>query len=329
MNPVQQRVQQFRRHITHVAITSVFAVVFLTLTLSAFHEPTPHNLPIGVVGDHIEVSQLARTLDAHTPGGFVLRSYRSVHAAQQAIEDRNIDGAVALKANQVQIYVAQASGIGPTSAITNTFQTFATATRRSPEVINVVPALPGDSEAFAPFFIVLATLIASMVGGVNLGVMFRKSGRGWLISAPIIVAIVLGLAIAGITDGFTSCGHYIALASILTLFSLAVSESTAALAKMRSSLVALAPLMFIVLGIPASGGPGGLAPFAPNFIRIFDSVLPLGVGESAVRNLIYFHGHDTAAPLWTLAGWATVGLAAFVALHVRRQNAAREIATAQ
>jgi hypothetical protein len=58
-------------------------------------------------------------------------------------------------------------------------------------------------------------------------------------------------------------------------------------------------------------------------------VLPLGVGESAVRNLIYFHGHDTAPPVWTLAAWATVGFVAFLVLHVRRQSADRRNAVAQ
>ena len=310
-------------------VTSVLAVLFVTLALSAFHEPTPHELPIGVVGDHVAVGQLAATLDAREPGGFDLRAYRTTGAVRQAIIDRNIDGGVDVGAHRLTIYVAQASGIGPTSAITNTFQSFAEATRRAPHVVNVVPALPRDSEAFAPFFIMLATLIASMVGGVNLGVMFRTSGRGWLIAAPFIVALFLGLAIAGVTDGFTGYGHFFELAGTLALFSLAVSESTAAIAKIRNSLVALAPLTFVVLGIPASGGPGGLAPFAPSFIRVFASALPLGVGESAVRNLVYFRGHDTAAPLWTLAAWATVGLTTFVVLHVRRQSADRSLAVTQ
>jgi hypothetical protein len=323
MNPIKQRIQQFRQHITHVAVTTVFAAVFVSLTLSAFHEPTPHNLPIGVVGEQAAPSKLATILDAHAPGGFDLRSYTSAATARHGIDDRIIDGAVVITAHRLQVFVAQALGIGPTGAITNTFQSFAAATGRPLQVIDVAPALPGDSDAFSPFFIMLVTLIASMVSGVNLGVMFRKSGRRWLIGAPLIVAIVLGLAIAGVTDGFTGYGHYFALASILALFSLAVSESTAALAMIRPFLVALASFMFVVLGIPASGGPAGLAPFAPSFIRVFDSVLPLGVGESAVRNLIYFQGHDTAAPLWTLAAWAITGLAAFVLLHSRRQGAAR------
>ena len=52
----------------------VFAAVFVFLLLSAFHQPAPHALPVGVVAAPAITRQLQVALDAHEPGGFDLRS---------------------------------------------------------------------------------------------------------------------------------------------------------------------------------------------------------------------------------------------------------------
>ena len=87
-----------------------------------------------------------------------------------------------------------------------------------------------------------------------------------------------------------------------------MAAPTALLARIRPPLVALAVLAFIVFGIPASGGPANLASFTPGFVRALNPVLPLGVGASTIRNVVYFGGHDTTAYLWTLAAWALAGV---------------------
>ena len=85
------------------------------------------------------------------------------------------------------------------------------------------------------------------------------------------------------------------------------------------SLVAVAVLLFIVAGIPDSGGPANLASFSGGGFRVFDSVLPLGVAASVLRNVVYFGGHSTALHLWVLAAWAVAGLAGLVVLTTRRR----------
>ena len=69
------------------------------------------------------------------------------------------------------------------------------------------------------------------------------------------------------------------------------------LARIWPPLVALAVLVFIVFGIPVSGGPANLASFTPGFLRVLDPVLPLGVAASTIRNVVYFGGHATTLPV--------------------------------
>ena len=80
-------------------------------------------------------------------------------------------------------------------------------------------------------------------------------------------------------------------------------------------------LVFLVLGLPVSGGPANLAPFGPGFLRVLHPALPLGAAASAVRDAVYFGGYGTAGPLWALAVWAVAGVAALALVTTWRRQA--------
>src|SRR5580700_9457131 len=122
---------------------------------------------------------------------------------------------------------------------------------------------------------------------------FRRARPAWAVAALVAAAIVSGMVAAGIADGIAGLGNYAAIAGIVALFSLAVAAPTAVLARIWPPLVALAVLVFIVLGLPASGGPANLASFTPGFLRVLSPALPLGIAASTIRDVVYFGGHAT------------------------------------
>ena len=138
----------------------------------------------------------------------------------------------------------------------------------------------------------------------------------------MIAAAAAGLAAAGLAVGVTGLGNYPAMAGIVALFFLAVAAPTALFARVSPALVPLAVLIFIVFGLLVSGGPSGLASFGPGFLRALDPGLPLGIAASALRNTVYFHGYDTAGPLWVLAAWAGGGVAALALVATMRRGPA-------
>jgi nucleotide-binding universal stress UspA family protein len=92
--------------------------------------------------------------------------------------------------------------------------------------------------------------------------------------------------------------------------------------------VAAPQLVFLVLGLPVSGGPAGLGPFGPGFLRVLHPALPLGTAVSAVRAAVYFGGYGTAGPLWVLATWAVAGVATLALVTAwRRQAPTHPVAT--
>jgi hypothetical protein len=186
-------------------------------------------------------------------------------------------------------------------------------------VSDVVPPGANDTQALSSFFILLSVLIPSLVGGSASALALRRAPRALAVAAPVAAAVVSGLVTAAIADGVADLGHYAALAGVVALFSLAVAAPTALLARIWPPLSALAVLVFIVLGIPVSGGPANLASFTPGFLRVLNPVLPLGVAAGASRDVVYFAGHGADAYIWTLAAWSLAGIVGlFLVMTLRR-----------
>jgi hypothetical protein len=312
---------QYRALAGYIVTSAVFVAVFVALTLSAYHKPTPHDLPVGIVGSAAVTRQVEHHLNGAAPGAFRFRSYPSQASATTGIAQRVVDGALVASGANLRLLVTQAGGTGPEQALSGAFAAVAARSGRQLIVSDVVPPRAGDSQALSSWFVILSVLIPSLAAGSASALALRRARRSWSVGAPVAGAIVSGAVAAAIVDGIAGLGNYAAIAGIIALFSLAVAAPTAVLARIRPPLAALAVLVFIVAGIPVSGGPANLASFTPGFLRVFSSVLPLGIAASAIRNVVYFGGHATSPYLWTLAAWALGGLAGLIGVTALRRAA--------
>ena len=298
---------------------AAFAAIFVALAVGAYHAPRPHNLPVAIVGSATVTSGIEHALDTALPGAIDWHSYPSAADARTGITQRQVDGALVASSPTLRGLVANGGGTAPANFLTQAFGTVAAKTGHPLVLTDVVPPLPGDTQALSSFFLLLGALIPSVAAGSGSALAFRKARRALGIVAPVAVAVAIGLVSAAVADGIAGLGNFAAIAGVTALFSLAVAAPTAVLARIKPPLVALAVLLFIVAGIPDSGGPANLASFSSAGFRTFDSVLPLGVAASVMRNVVYFGGHATALHLWVLAAWAVAGLAGLVVLTIRRR----------
>ena len=312
---------QYRAFAGFVVASAVFVAIFVALTLSAFHKPTPHDLPVGLVGSAAVTRQVEHALDGAVPGAFRFRGYPSQASATTGIAQREVDGALVASAAGLRLLVTQAGGTGPEQALIGAFTAVAAHSGHQLIVSDVVLPRASDSQALSSWFVVLSVLIPSLAAGSASALAFRRAPRAWALAAPVAAAVASGLVAAAILDGIAGLGHYAAIAGIIALFSLAVAAPTAVLARIRPPLVALSVLIFIVAGIPVSGGPANLASFTPSFLRVFSPALPLGVAASTIRNVVYFGGHATTPSLWTLAAWVLAGLAGLTLITALRRPA--------
>jgi len=309
-----------------IVACAAFAAVFVALAVGAYHAPRPHNLPVGIVASAAVAGGIEHGLDSALPGAISWRSYPSAASAQTGIEQRQVDGAVVASRANLHVLITSAGGSAAANFLPQAFGAVAAKTGRPLVVTDVVPTLSGDTQGLSSFFLLLGVLIPSVAAGSGSALAFRKARRSLGVIAPVAVAAVIGLVSAGVAAGIAGIGPYFAVAGVVALFSLAVAAPTAVLARIKPPLVGLAVLLFIVAGIPMSGGPANLAAFSNGFFRFFNSVLPLGLAASVVRNVVYFGGHSTALHLWILALWAVAGLAGLVVLAARRRPAAAGLA---
>ncbi|MCW2933884.1 MAG: hypothetical protein JWM19_4846 [Actinomycetia bacterium] len=304
-----------------IVASAAFVAIFITLTLSAFHQPTPHDLPVGIVGPAAVTAQAEHALDGAAPGAFRFHSYPSAASATTAITQREVDGALVASGQNLRLLVAQAGGNAPMQALTGAFTTLAQRSGRHLVVSDVIPQLADDSQALSSWFIVLSVLIPSVAAGSASAMAFRRARRTLAVAAPVAAAVVIGLVAAGIADGIAGLGNYAAIAGVVALFSLAIAAPTAALARTWPPLVALAVLVLVVLAIPVSGGAPNFAGFTPGFLRVLFPVLPLGIAADTIRGIVYFGGHAITAYLWTLAAWALAGVAGLILVTTLRRPA--------
>ena len=312
---------QFRPLAAFIVVTAAFVAIFVTLTLSAFHAPRPHDLPVGMVGPAAVTSRVEHALDTASPGAFDWRGYPSAATARSAIAQRQIDGAFVASGPSLRLLVTQAGGTAPAQTLTQAFGVVAARSGRQLVVTDVVPPLPSDTQALSSFFVLLSVLIPSLAAGSGSALAFRRARPALAVAAPLAMAIGMGLAAAAVADGIAGLGHYGVIAGVAALFALAVAAPTAFLARLWPPLTIVAVLVFIVFGIPVSGGPANLASFSPAFLRALDPVLPLGVAATVVRNVVYFGGHATALRLWVLAAWAVAGVVGLILITALRHRA--------
>ena len=231
-----------------------------------------------------------------------------------------VDGALIASPGHLQLLVGRGGGAAPAQTLTTAFGAAAARAGQPLAVTDVVPPLTNDSMALSPFFVILGVLFPSLAAGSASALVFRRARPAWCVAAPVLAAAVIGLVAAGIADGVAGLGNYAALAGIVALFSAAVATSTATLGRIWPPLVALAVLVFMVFGIPASGGPSGLAAFGPGFLRVLHPALPLGAAASAVRAAVYFGGYGIVGPLWALIAWAAAGVTALAVVVAWRRR---------
>jgi uncharacterized phage infection (PIP) family protein YhgE len=91
--------------------------------------------------------------------------------------------------------------------------------------------------------------------------------------------------------------HFFAVWGVATLFVLAIGMSIAAFQVIFGVAgPAIGAILFLVIGNPASGGSS--APeLLPNFWRALSQVLPPGAAVTAMRDVVYFHGHGSTHAL--------------------------------
>lgn len=178
-----------------VAIALLISIFFVTLFLTAFRSPTPHDLRVGITGPSSATDRLRQNVAASAPGALDLRDYTDPGAAQAAVEDRDVYAALVIERDQWTLLVAGANGSALIPALRRPFGPAAAAADARLSVRDVVPRAPGDKSGLAIFYAAFGLVLGGFLFGVNTyqvapGLSFLAVLAAWIaLSALIIFAL--------------------------------------------------------------------------------------------------------------------------------------------
>jgi hypothetical protein len=302
------------------ALLIALAVVALqALLIPLFAAPAAHlaprDLPIAVAGP----PQLAAQLAAAHPGAFEITTVSGPAAADAAIKDRRVYGAIVVTATGPEVHVASAASPTVaqllTQAAATTGQSAAQpgqaagqAAGQAVPVRDVVPVDAGDPRGagFAAGFLPLA--ITSLLAGIL--IFFFVPRRAARLLAVITFAAAAGLAAGAVLVYWLGIlpGSYLAVAGALALFALAVSGAMAGLgaALDRGGLALGGAVLFLVGN--ALSGIAAAPELLPQPWGAVGQALPVGAGSTLLRSVAYFDGHGAGAAAGVLTAYAAGGL---------------------
>src|SRR4051812_1845902 len=171
----------------------VLMLAFAFSYVGAFHEPTPHNVPLAVVGP----APVATQLDQLPGDPLDTRGSPSRSDALSQIDDRKVYGAYEAATNR--LYVASAANRATAIALERTFDRVAAA-RGQPavRVTDVKPLPPKDPNGTAAFYAVIAWVFGGYIGATLIGVIGTPRSRSHARGAARIGAFAGFALVAGI-----------------------------------------------------------------------------------------------------------------------------------
>jgi uncharacterized phage infection (PIP) family protein YhgE len=297
----------------------VLMLAFAFFYVGAFHDPTPHHVPVAIVGPPAVVAQLKRL-----PGGPLdARQSSSRSDALSQIDDRDVYGAFEPATNR--LFVASAANRATAVALEQTFNRIAAA-HRGPavQVTDVKPLPPNDSNGTAAFYAVIAWVFGGYIGATLIGLIGsprsssrrRAAARLGAFAGFGIVAGILSVVMLRLSFGVFS-GHVVAMSAIGALTVFASGAATAGIqAAAGPAGTGLIILVFVILGNSASGGPFA-RPLLPGLWRTIGGVLPPGASVDLARSALFFDGQRSTGPILVLVAWAVLGTLLALALGGR------------
>ena len=298
--------------------------MMITGYLGTMHAPTPHNMPIVVVG--AEAASFADALEAADADAVNVTVASDLAEARHLVVDREVAGAVYVDGSTATLFTASAAGASQVSVVTALVAPQAIALGLTLETDDLV-SLPGsDISGLGAMFLATALVMAGylpfsvMVSNAPELLRFRRVVpllAGW-------AALVAGLvwAVTGPILGVVSTDHTVAVLGIAWLGVFAIGSVQLFFTRLFGPMAVLFGMLFLmVLGVPSSN-MGMSVHTMPAFYPFLHEFLPTAAIGESMRSVLYFDGEGVGPHLLVLLIGAIVGLGLTAIFDVikRRRN---------
>lgn len=303
----------------HLLIPLFLGVGMALAYLGAFHQPTPHDVRVDVVGSSAETKVMAQTLQDKLGDMVSVRTVGDEATARDAIQHREITAALVPDAKAPQLLYSDAASATTSQVIVTIFQQVATEQDVPLHLTDVVPvASDGDPSGQSMFFYLVGMTVGSYAAGVAIGAAgtaLRHRFRVALAFVSSAVTALLVTVIAGPVYGALP-SHVVEIGLLAWLYSLTIMLIGVGLHPFLGKVTTpTMTMLFVMLNFTSAGGvyePDLL----PGFFGSLHSFWNGAALHEAGRNLIYFPDLDITRQVVTLAIWFAVAAALVFASFV-------------
>ncbi|WP_353807281.1 ABC transporter permease [Agromyces sp. SYSU T00194] len=334
--------------LARVLVLAAALVAAVAVIVLAFSWPSvtaePRDLPVAIAGPAEAVAQIEAGLGDAQPDAIAFTEVADRDEAVEAIEAREVYGAIVLgqqpevlTSSAASAAVAQLLG-GAAAQLQQAANAQAAAAAQAQgldtvptievTVTDVVPLADTDPRGTGLASAMFPLVLGGMIGGI--AITFAVIGALRRVLAVVVYSGGAGLALAGILGGWFGSlpGDYWPNAGAIALTLLAVSAFITGM----SALLGRAGLGLGALTILLVANPISSAAVPKEFLPApwgeVGQWFPPGAGATLLRDVNYFPSADTAFPLLVLTGWAVVGLVLSVVGHFRTAGGAESDAEA-
>ncbi|MGV9252116.1 ABC transporter permease [Streptomyces sp. NPDC003697] len=284
----------------------------------AMANPTPHSIPVAVVGSY-EGEQGRRFIagmEKALGASMKLHPYESHAAAVEAVDDQKEFAVIDVPAGgkPIKLEVSGASGATVAEVLGMSAAKVSRATGIPVTVRDLKPLQRGDPRGLAIFYISLAAVIVGFVGAIQLKV-HAGALRPWeRIGFTAAYSVLGGFTIAAVVDWLLGAldlpfgESWLILA--LTMFASGMVFTMFDTMFGRWAMLPTWGLMVLV-GNPSSGGAVSW-PLLPSPLGLVGRWLPPGASVNAQHTAVYFPHNQHPFPFLVLAAWAVVSCAVFL-----------------
>ena len=295
-----------------VAAVVALLTVLISVLLTAFAWPAArsavHDVPIAVVGSADQVELVSTQLDERLPGGFEVTAVADTAAAEAAILDRDVYGAIDISGGRPQVLTASAASPVVAQTLQGIAAGLAAGDDASATVRDLVP-LPADDPRGAGLAAgSLPLVIGGLMAAGLLTALLRGTSRR--VAGALAFSLTGGLAMAAILQFWLGSidGDYLLDSAVIALSIAATSLTILGLEFLVGPAgLGLGAALMMLVGNPLSGTTS--APeLLPGWSGEFGQLLPPGAAGTLLRSTAFFDGNGGQQPLLVLLVWLAVGL---------------------
>ncbi|SFR72648.1 hypothetical protein SAMN05428970_1400 [Agromyces sp. CF514] len=326
-----------------VGLVSLVGVLVL-----AFSWPTvtmdPKDLPVAIAGPEQAVTAATEAIDEQADGAVALETVDDRDAAVEAIQHRDVYGAVIL-GEQPEVLVASGGSLAVSQLLTgvaaqlqqgvNAQAQAAAAAAGAPApdtivvaVTDIVPLADTDARGTGIATAMFPLVLGGMIGGIAISLVVIGALRR--VMAVVVYGAAGGLLLAWILGGWFGSlqGDYWANAAAIGLTLIAIAAPiTGLVALIGRAGIAFGPVVMLLFANPLSAAAVPkeflLAPWGA-----VGQWFPPGAAATLLRDLSYFPEADASFPWLVLGAWAVGGLLLSVVGHFRTAGGAESDAEA-